>query len=76
MQLFVIDFYKSNFKVHNIAAPLLKEWLMDRYTKTVLTIIAVALAAIAIQNTITPAQAVGGGCGTETYRPCYVKLVN
>ncbi|MGY5775156.1 hypothetical protein [Rhizobium sp. SG741] len=49
---------------------------MDKYTKTVLTIIAVALAAIAIQNTITPAQAVGGGCGLETYRPCYVKLVN
>lgn len=51
---------------------------MDKYTKTVLTIIAFALVAIALQNTITPAKAVGGGggCGLETYRPCYVKLVN
>ncbi|MBB3384158.1 hypothetical protein ACK83U_26005 (plasmid) [Rhizobium sp. WW22] len=49
---------------------------MDKYTKTVLTIIAVALAALAIQNTITPAQAVGGGCGWNMYNPCFVKLVN
>lgn len=49
---------------------------MDKYTKTVLTIIAFALVAIAVQNTITPAQAVGGSCGGETYKPCYVKLVN
>ncbi|NTJ65155.1 hypothetical protein G6M50_30715 [Agrobacterium rhizogenes] len=48
---------------------------MDKYTRTVLTIIAVSLAAIAIQNTIPPAKA-RGGCGEESYNPCFVKLVN
>ena len=48
---------------------------MDKYTKTVLTVIAFALVLIATQNTITPAKA-RGGCGEESYNPCYVKLVN
>ncbi|MBB3289285.1 hypothetical protein FHT91_004284 [Rhizobium sp. BK347] len=48
---------------------------MDKYTRTVLTIIAVSLVAIAIQNTITPAKA-RGSCGEESYNPCFVKLVN
>lgn len=48
---------------------------MDKYTRVVLTVIAVSLVAIAIQNTITPAKA-RSSCGEESYNPCYVKLVN
>ncbi|WFU06231.1 hypothetical protein QA648_24245 (plasmid) [Rhizobium sp. CB3171] len=47
---------------------------MDKYTKTILTVIAAALVLIALQNFITPAQAVGGGCGFNMYNPCYVKI--
>jgi len=47
---------------------------MDKCVKTVLTVIAAALVAIALQNFITPAQAVGSGCGYNMYNPCYVKL--
>ncbi|MFS8110345.1 hypothetical protein QD460_01325 [Rhizobium jaguaris] len=47
---------------------------MDKYSKLVLSVIAVALVAIALQNVITPAQAVGNGCGYNMYNPCYVKL--
>ncbi|MBB5574370.1 hypothetical protein GGD50_002997 [Rhizobium paranaense] len=46
---------------------------MDKYTKTILPVIATALVAIALQNFITPAQAVGKGCGFNMYNPCYVK---
>lgn len=49
---------------------------MDKYTKTVLTVIAVALALIATQNAITPAKARGEDCGWNMYNPCFVKLVN
>ncbi|MDL2397781.1 hypothetical protein [Rhizobium mayense] len=47
---------------------------MDKYAKTILTVIAAALVVIALQNFITPAQAVGNGCGYNMYNPCYVKL--
>jgi len=47
---------------------------MDKYMKLILTVIAVALVAIALQNVITPAQAVGNGCGFNMYNPCYVKI--
>jgi len=48
---------------------------MDKYTKTVLTVIALALVLIATQYTITPAKARGEDCGWNQYNPCYVKLV-
>ncbi len=49
---------------------------MDKYAKTVLTVIAVALVLIVAQNTITPAKARSEGCGVYITDPCYVKLVN
>jgi hypothetical protein len=46
--------------------------MIDRYTKIVLTIIAVALSAIAVQGAIGSAQAqFGNGCGSFG-DPCYV----
>ncbi len=48
---------------------------MDKYTKTILTVIAFALVIIAAQNTITPAKARGDNCGSYM-EPCFVKLVN
>jgi hypothetical protein len=48
----------------------------DRYTKAVLTVIAVALCAIALQGSIRPASAIGGeGCGS-TFNPCQVEIGN
>ncbi|MDE1996847.1 MAG: hypothetical protein KGI75_30390 [Rhizobiaceae bacterium] len=48
---------------------------MDRYAKIVLTVIATALVVIALQNAITPAQAVSGACGANRYDPCFVTVV-
>ncbi|MFT4000840.1 MAG: hypothetical protein QM636_11000 [Rhizobium sp.] len=48
---------------------------MDRYTKTVLTVIAFALVIIAGQNAITPAKAVSGACGDMDYNACWVRIV-
>jgi hypothetical protein len=44
----------------------------DRYTKSVLTVIAVALAVIALQNLIPTARAQVDRCGDATSNPCYV----
>ena len=49
--------------------------MADGYTKVVLTAIAAALVALAIQNAATPASAVGEGCGENRYDPCYVAVV-
>ena len=46
---------------------------MDRYTKCVLTVIAVALCAIAVQNRVSPARAVGEDCG-QWHNPCQVEV--
>ncbi|HXQ12735.1 MAG TPA: hypothetical protein VN805_17220 [Caulobacteraceae bacterium] len=47
--------------------------MVDRYTKAVLTIIAVALVLqLAVQ--LTPqAHAQGSGCGASQFSPCFVK---
>ncbi len=47
----------------------------DIYTKAVLTVIAVALCAIAFQNVILPAQA-ASHCGENSWNPCYVEVEN
>ena len=46
--------------------------MIDTYSKAVLTVIAVALCALVVQNFIQPAAAVGDGCG-DVFDPCYVK---
>ena len=49
--------------------------MFDRYTKTVLTIIAVALTVLAIHHVIPTATAVGAAqCGTYQENPCWVRL--
>ncbi len=45
--------------------------MIDLYTKTVLTIIAIALVSIALQNTTQPAVARLQNCGTML-DPCHV----
>lgn len=47
--------------------------MIDRYTKFVLTIIAMGIVALVTQNTITPVHAqLGGGCGDSKTKPCYI----
>jgi hypothetical protein len=45
--------------------------MVDRYTKGVLTVIAVALTAIAIERSTSPAHAQMPSCGNAG-NPCYV----
>ena len=45
---------------------------MDRYTKAVLTVIAVALSVIAIQGAAPSATAQMDGCGQAPSVACYV----
>ncbi|MEM7464811.1 MAG: hypothetical protein AAF362_19240 [Pseudomonadota bacterium] len=45
---------------------------MDLYSKAIFTVIAISLAAIAIQGSIPKANAVGEGCGLKPDRPCFV----
>ena len=47
--------------------------MTDRYTKSVLTIIAIALCALVAQNSIPRASA-QSGCGQWMYNPCYVSI--
>ena len=52
---------------------------MDKYTKGILTVIAVCLISISFQlsdtNVIRNAKA-SGDCGEVRYSPCYVKVIN
>jgi hypothetical protein len=52
---------------------------MDKYTKAILTVIAVCLVSISFQlsdtNVIRNAKA-SGDCGEVRYSPCYVKVIN
>lgn len=50
--------------------------MIDNYTKAVLTVIAVALTAIAVQMASGPAIAQGSGCGASWYDPCSVEVTN
>ncbi len=49
--------------------------MFDAYTKTVLTVIAVALCAIALQGVVGDADAVDAGCG-DIFNPCFVRVVD
>ena len=50
--------------------------MADRYTKAVLTVIAVALAALVAQNAVGSAHAqIRAGCGDSELYPCYVRVV-
>ncbi len=50
---------------------------MDRYTKAVLTVIAVALSVIAFRMVGTEtANAQANACGESAGRPCYVVATN
>jgi hypothetical protein len=48
--------------------------MVDSYTKAVLTVIACALLAIALQQFVNPAQSQGGACG-DRQNPCSVTTV-
>ena len=46
--------------------------MIDRYTKAVLTVIAIALSTIAVQQVVGPARAqLGTECGSRI-TPCFV----
>ena len=47
----------------------------DLYTRIVLTIIALSLCALVLQNNLQPAAARSGECGGDRYNPCYVKVI-
>lgn len=49
--------------------------MLDRYTKAILTVIAVALTVSVIQRAIGPADAQNAACGTHLQNPCAVTLV-
>jgi hypothetical protein len=46
----------------------------DRYTKVILTMIAISLAAIALRSFVSPglAGAEMSGCGLDAHHPCYI----
>lgn len=48
--------------------------MIDAYTKVVLTIIAAALGAIAVQMAIGPASAQLGECGSGPFNACHVQF--
>ena len=50
--------------------------MTDRYTKFVLSVIAIFLAVIAIQNSMQPAHAAAQNCGSGPTAPCYVWISN
>jgi len=47
--------------------------MVDRYTKAVLSVIAISLAVIAGQNVLKPAVAQASGCGETPIIPCWVQ---
>ena len=55
--------------------PRRRSTMFDAYTKTVLTVIAVALFAIAVQGAVGDADAVDTGCG-DIFNPCFVRVVD
>lgn len=51
--------------------------VVDAYTKTVLTVIAMALSVIALKHLgAAPAIAKVEGCGAKYTKPCYVEITD
>jgi hypothetical protein len=51
--------------------------MIDRYTKLLLTVIAVSLATIAVRGPIAGqavAQPFGSDCGGTEFRPCHIRI--
>jgi len=48
--------------------------MIDRYTKIVLTVIAVSLVAVLVQNQLKPAHAFSDGSCGSSIDPCYVTI--
>jgi hypothetical protein len=48
--------------------------MVDRYTKIILTVIAVSLAVIAIRQSNSPARAAFGDCGATFIQPCHIVI--
>ncbi len=49
--------------------------MIDRHTKIVLTVIAVALSVLAIDATVRSASAqLGGGCAGTSFDPCHIEI--
>jgi hypothetical protein len=48
--------------------------MVDRYTRAVLTVIAAALVALAVERDVGPAKAQGANCGERDSSPCYVAV--
>ncbi len=49
--------------------------MIDLYTKTVLTVIAVALILLVIKQAAPYASAAFGDCGSQFTEPCYMEIV-
>ena len=49
--------------------------MADRYTKAILTVIAVALVALAVQQAVPSASAAGSECRGTYLDPCWVKIM-
>ena len=51
--------------------------MVDRYTKIVLTVIAIALSALVVQNIVQPVGAqLASGCGNNSWNACKVEVTN
>ena len=48
--------------------------MIDLYTKTILTVIAIMLTILVIHDTTEPANAQGAACGQSFVSPCYIEL--
>jgi len=50
--------------------------MVDRYTKAVLTVIAAALVALAVQQAVPAASAARLECAGSYFDPCWVKVMD
>jgi hypothetical protein len=49
--------------------------MRDNYTKMVLTVIALSLVVLSIQQIVKPAAAQFGQCGLQRDLPCYITII-
>jgi hypothetical protein len=50
--------------------------MVDTYVKFILTVIAVALVALVVQQAAPRATAAFDSCGGNSHDPCYMRMVN